>query len=87
MAQNHLKSRHLKSGQMLIVNAESFKSAGSHAAHNSKKTHYLVRRGDTLDAIARKFDVAADDLQRWNNLSGNHIIPGHKLTIIKPDAA
>ena len=87
MAQNHLKSRHLKSGQVLIVNAGSFKSAGSHAANNSKKTHYLVRRGDTLDAIARKFEVATDDLQRWNNLSGSHIIPGHKLTIIKPDAA
>ena len=87
MAQNHLRSRHLKSGQVLIVDAERLKAAGSHAVHGGKKTHYLVRRGDTLDAIARKFDVATDDLQRWNNLSGSHIIPGHKLTIIKPDAA
>jgi membrane-bound lytic murein transglycosylase D len=95
LADNHLKTTKLKKGQVLLVKAGS----GTHVAQSdrtvksrttkatSKKTHYVVRRGDTLDEIARKFDVATNDLQRWNNLRGTHITPGRKLKILKTDAA
>lgn len=93
MALNHLKSGKLKNGQTLLVQAPAIKPS-AHAERltktakaKSSRTHYLVRRGDTLAGIAHKFDIDTDDLQRWNKLSGNRITPGHKLVIFKPDAA
>ncbi|HYG33092.1 MAG TPA: LysM peptidoglycan-binding domain-containing protein, partial [Methylophilaceae bacterium] len=48
---------------------------------------YVVKRGDTLSSIAKQFKVATDDLQRWNNIRGSNILPGHKLAVSKPDEA
>lgn len=92
MALNHLKSPKVKAGQVLMVQggAAPEKKATKTASNKDKpagKMVYVVRRGDTLDEIARKFDVATNDLQRWNNLRGSRITPGHKLKILKPDAA
>ena len=45
-----------------------------------KHSHYVVKRGDTVFSIARRFNVAVNDLQRWNNLSKNYSLqPGNKL--------
>ncbi len=90
MALNHLKSARLKTGQKLVVTTgkTSLVAAKSSKVMASKrKTHYIVKRGDTLDSIARRFDVASTDLKRWNNIPGSRIIPGDKLTITKPDEA
>ena len=78
-------------GQKLLVTAGNKRSAANtklgERAVNKKKTHYVVKRGDTLGSIARKFDVAMTDLKRWNKISGSRIVPGHKLTITRPDEA
>ncbi|HQR50209.1 MAG TPA: LysM peptidoglycan-binding domain-containing protein [Methylophilaceae bacterium] len=89
VALNHLKSRKLRSGQVLLVRADiaNESTVRTRASSAPEKIHYVVRRGDTLTEIARKFDVATNDLQRWNRLSGDRLVPGHKLTIFKPDAA
>lgn len=83
MTLNKLKSSHIKIAQKLLVDTD----AKGKLAANQKAVRYVVKRGDTLDAIARKFDVALDDLQRWNNIKGSRIIPGHKLTVASPDEA
>lgn len=98
MAQNNLKSSKLHQGQTLAVNSANpvasqkpaikvAKTAVKKGVMAEKKTRYIVKRGETLASIAKKFNVATTDLQRWNNLSGSRIQPGHKLTIYKPDAA
>ncbi len=91
MVLNHLKSRKLKAGQVLLVQGDNTSGASVKSASNKARspgrTYYVVRRGDTLAEIARKFDVATNDLQRWNNLRGSRITPGHKLKILKPNAA
>lgn len=89
MALNKLKSKRLKPGQTLIVEAGETVASRTDTPENpaASRKHYVVRKGDTLASIARKFDVATVDLQRWNKLSGSRITPGHKLKIIKPDAA
>ena len=55
------------------------------AAATGKKppavTHYVVRRGDTLASIARRYKVGADDLLRLNRISPNALTPGRTLTI------
>lgn len=86
MSLNGLKTSRLKTGQTLLVNAGN---SGITIAEKAaiKQKHYVVKRGDTLDGIARKFDVATDDLQRWNNIQGSRILPGHKLAVTAPDEA
>jgi LysM repeat protein len=44
-------------------------------------TVYVVRRGDTLGAIARRHGCDVEDLKAWNQISGNTIYPGQKLRI------
>ncbi len=92
IAFNHLKSIHLKAGQVLLVtpstaNMVADTKPGKRLASKKNTTHYVVKRGDTLDSIARKFDVVRDDLQRWNKITGSRITPGYKLTVMRPDEA
>jgi len=88
-AMNKLKGNRLKPGQILLVEAAEAGASNPDAAEKpvAQRKHYVVRKGDTLASIARKFEVATVDLQRWNKLSSSRITPGHKLKILKPDAA
>jgi membrane-bound lytic murein transglycosylase D len=57
------------------------------AAKSEKRSqrYYTVRRGDTMDSIAKRFNVAANDIQRWNNISGKRgLTPGNKVTLMLP---
>lgn len=85
IAANQLKSHHLKPGQVLRLEHASASAIAK--AKPRARLHYVVRRGDTLSAIARKFDVAVNDLKRWNNLRGTQITPGDRLTILSENAA
>ena len=52
------------------------------ALASAKSKQYKVKKGDTLWAISRHFDVSAMDLRRWNSLDTTaQIKPGDKLTI------
>jgi len=44
-------------------------------------TWYLVRNGDSLWTISRKFNTSPDHIKRWNNLKSNLIHPGSKLKL------
>ena len=46
-----------------------------------KLAQYTIRRGDTLNSIAKQFRVEKDDLLRWNRLPATAIKPGQTLTI------
>jgi LysM repeat protein len=48
--------------------------------------YYDVRRGDSLWTIARNYKISADQIKRWNNLSGNMIHPGMQLLLKVADA-
>jgi len=47
-------------------------------------TYYLVRRGDTLGGIARRFGVSIGALRSWNHIRGNLIRAGHRLRVAEP---
>ena len=88
MALNKLKNSRINAAQKLLILADDKVAETSRkAAANAQSTHYVVKRGDTLGSIARRFDIALDDLQRWNNIKGSRIVPGHKLAIISPGEA
>jgi LysM repeat protein len=44
-------------------------------------TVYMVRSNDTLDKVARKFNISPDTLITANNLKGGKITPGKRMII------
>lgn len=66
----------------LIVLAEQKKfSLAKRAPAKTQISFYKVRQGDSLWAIARKFNLSPEQLKSWNNLKSNRIYPGIKLKI------
>ncbi len=55
--------------------------AASSSPASTQELAYTVRRGDTLDSIARLHGVSLRDLRAWNGLSSSRIYPGDKLTL------
>lgn len=52
-----------------------------------RRVNYGVRRGDSLTAIARRFNVAVGDIAKWNQLDvKKHLQPGQSL-LIYPNVA
>ncbi len=74
---NNLKSSTITAGKKLKVYStkeETYKPS------KSSQSVYTVRSGDSLYTIAKKFPgVSAEDLKKWNGISGNNIRPGMKL--------
>jgi LysM repeat protein len=44
---------------------------------------YIVKEGDTLWSIAKRFYTSIDRLRRYNSLTGDNVRPGEKLLIVK----
>lgn len=49
--------------------------------NNDTKIRYRVKNGDYLGKIARKYGVRVSQLKQWNNLRGNNLKIGQRLTI------
>ncbi|ARF51263.1 murein transglycosylase D [Pantoea stewartii] len=76
--QNNLRSASIRPGQLLTVG-----SNGTSLADNSNSITYRVRKGDSLDSIARRHGVNIKDVMRWNSVVSNakDIQPGDELTL------
>jgi LysM repeat protein len=70
---NGLKSNSLSIGQQLKVPASG----------NSSTTNqtYIVKSGDSLYSIAKKFNTTVDSIKKKNNMSSNLLSIGQKLII------
>lgn len=65
----------LKPGMKLVVWPKQGKSS-------NKSMVYQVRRGDSLSSIAARFQVAVNDVMRWNQLGkSDYLKPGQELTL------
>jgi len=49
----------------------------------SPKTWYVVKTGDSLGTIAKRFQISAQDLRQWNNLNGGSVQTGNKIIVKK----
>ncbi len=67
----------------IILLTDGKKWSPSSSVPKNSATWYRVKNGDSLWTIARKFNVSAKQLRRWNSLSSNIIHPGTKLVIKK----
>lgn len=85
--QNRLKRNSVQVGQRLKITTQSKEVVSSSRKKekdkNSSPKHYVVRKGDTLGSIARKFKgLTVAKLIKWNKLkSSKSIKPGMKLRI------
>jgi len=48
---------------------------------NPSSERYVVKKGDTLYNISKRFNCTVEDLQRWNRLKGNDISLGQELIV------
>jgi membrane-bound lytic murein transglycosylase D len=96
MALNGLRNHSIRTGKTLILpgtvqngslTAEHVANTRARlAAGQSQKSgtpqHYVIRSGDSLWSIARRFKVSTEQLQAWNDISGKSPIrPGQKLIV------
>ncbi len=84
---NHMRSNNLRIGQRLTIHptknyiAQANSSTSTKVNTAGKKT-YVVREGDSLWTIAKKFPgVSSKNLQVWNDISGKQLRPGMTLIV------
>ena len=47
----------------------------------SERSVHIVKSGETLSSIARKYHVSVSQLKRWNNLTSDRLSIGQRLTV------
>jgi membrane-bound lytic murein transglycosylase D len=63
--------------------ARSDAAAGFAATNRIREITYVVRRGDSLSSIARRFRVTVDELVKWNSgAGGKYLQPGQRLKML-----
>ena len=78
---NHIKGNTIQAGKKLKIYSDKKVIVKTEAKANNDGT-YTVRSGDSLYSIAKKFPgVSAEDIKKWNDISGDNIQPGMKLKI------
>ncbi len=90
---NKLRTSRIKAGQYLEIYSSngddesveeapsvSKKTSASPASSESIVVH-TVKRGETLEKIANKYNVTIADVKKWNRLSSSKIVVGQKLKI------
>ena len=88
---NGLKNNNLRIGQRLSIYPKRLrvpklsKTSVVTSISKGKPTIYIVKKGDSLWTIAKKFKkVTVNQIKEWNNIwSGKSIQPGKKLKIFK----
>ena len=72
---NNLKNNNLSIGQKLLISGTGEKN------NEEEFDTYIVKSGDNLYAIARRFGTTVDNLKDINNLSTNLLSIGQKLLV------
>ena len=69
---NNLKNSSLSIGQQLKI---------PNIVSNTTNITYIVKKGDSLYSIARKYNTTVDSLKKKNNLKTNNLSVGQKIVI------
>jgi membrane-bound lytic murein transglycosylase D len=54
-------------------------------APKMENVEYIVKKGDNLGNIAKKYGSSVDDIKEWNNLANNSITSGKSLIVAKSE--
>nr|UXE46004.1 hypothetical protein Hi04_10k_c554_00003 [uncultured bacterium] len=62
-------------------------SSASQTASAARDRFHVVRRGESLWVIARRYHVRINDLRSWNDLAADDMLkPGERLMVVRPGA-
>lgn len=77
---NGMQGNAISAGDKLLILKDAPDAVAEQKA--ARQTHYLVRKGDSLFTIAKKYPgVTVSDIKRWNGIKGDELQPGMKLKI------
>ena len=65
-----------------ITSAPASKESSKSEAKKAPKTH-KIKKGETLHAISRKYDIPLDELKQINHIKGNNIQIGQTIKVSK----
>lgn len=87
MSLNGMRNHNIRAGRTLIlpgnvVSEPALASRSVSVASSAPAGEYVIRKGDSLWSIARRFQVSQQDLLAWNDISPkSYIKPGQRLKI------
>lgn len=74
---NNLSSNVLHVGETLLI------SSADSTGDDGNDNYYVIKNGDTLWSIARKYNLSVNELKALNNLSSNVLSVGQRLIVGK----
>ena len=90
---NHLKRETIHAGQRLTIyrSGSPMAQVGKSTANTTKSNAasapttriHVVKKGETLGSIAKKYGCTVADIKKWNGMSSNTVVVGKKLKIKK----
>ncbi|MFZ8832307.1 MAG: N-acetylmuramoyl-L-alanine amidase [Thermodesulfobacteriaceae bacterium] len=87
---NNLKSDVIRAGEVLIIKdkekakKETKKETKKEVKKEKEPKIHIVKTGETLRDIAKKYGVSVEELKAWNNLTTDKPKPGTKLILQPP---
>lgn len=85
---NHLSNAPIQLGMSLqVAKIEANNKEIIASATKTENVEYIVKKGDNLGNIAKKFGSTLDDLKLWNNLQDHNIAIGNSLIVAKSEVA
>jgi len=85
---NHLSNAQIQLGMSLqVAKIESNNQEIIASTTKTENVEYIVKKGDNLGNIAKKFGSSLDDLKLWNNLQDHNIAIGNSLIVAKSEVA
>jgi len=67
-----------------IYNYIKTDTAMTSLAVTAVKTSHVVKKGETITSISRRYKCSVTDIRAWNGLKSNTLRPGQKLVIYTP---
>ena len=85
---NHLSGNSIQLGMSLQIGKnEAVANEQLASEPRMDNVEYIVKKGDNLGSISKKFGSSFVDLRQWNNLKGNTIAVGSSLIVAKSEMA
>ncbi|TNE72688.1 LysM peptidoglycan-binding domain-containing protein [bacterium] len=85
---NRLKSNDLAIGQVLVVSDPFVKTKETEIFEEIKASaeYHIVKKGESLFSISKKYSISVADIKRINDLKSNSLAIGQKLVINIPES-
>lgn len=82
MEWNNLSSSNIIPGQRLNIKGKDYSYAKGDNS-SKKRAYHTIRKGETLESIAKRYNLSISELKKINKLRSNRIVAGKKLIVYK----